>query len=214
MRLAHLHRKDVSEPVWHVELAVLAAIFLELALNNHLVVGPKYVIAGFEVLLLFSLVAFEANLNQTARQARRLVAFSLLALISLANFFSLGLVVHSLLSDALVSGHELIISGIAIYVTNIIIFGLWYWELDGASEQSKPEFLFAQMTVGGRVSAQPTWQPTFFDYFYISVTNATAFSPTDTLPLTHRAKALMAIQSIASILTIALVAARAVNILS
>jgi hypothetical protein len=109
---------------------------------------------------------------------------------------------------------------VAIFLTNIIVFGLWYWELDsngiqGQSTKVRPvDFLFPQMTPGEHVVERGLWVPTFFDYLYISITNATAFSPTDSQPLSHRAKLLMASQSLISLITVALVAARAVSILS
>ena len=144
----------------------------------------------------------------------------LIAFISLANIVSLILVIHALFTDSHVTGRELIASGMAIYLTNIIVFGLWYWELDsngiqGQSTKIRPvDFLFPQMTPGEHVIEPGLWSPSFFDYLYVSTTNATAFSPTDTLPLTHRAKLLMSSQSIISLVTVALVAARAVSILS
>ena len=109
-------------------------------------------------------------------------------------------------------------TAIQIWLTNVIVFGLWYWELDrggpGArcrENHREPDFLFPQMSTPA--AAPPSWAPRFLDYLYVAFTNATAFSPTDTLPLTAWAKVLMAIQSLASLLTVALVAARAVNIL-
>jgi hypothetical protein len=127
--------------------------------------------------------------------------------------------IRALFNNSYVTGRELIASGLAIYLTNIIVFGLWYWELDSNGIQGQDpaiapiDFLFPQMTPGDHYNGPRIWVPTFFDYLYVSTTNATAFSPTDTLPLTHRAKLLMSSQSIISLITIALVAARAVNIL-
>ncbi len=208
----HLEKK---EPIWHVQLAVLAAIFLQLLLSNKLVVGPRYFIVGLEVLLLIALAVFGPFKKDISFRVRRTLAVTLIAIISLSNVTSLVLVIDSLLTKSGVTGRQLIVSGLAIYLTNIIIFGLWYWELDsngvqGQSAAVKPiDFLFPQMGL----KQAGSWNPTFFDYFYISVTNATAFSPTDTLPLTHRAKLLMTLQSLTSLVTVALVAARAVNIL-
>jgi hypothetical protein len=113
----------------------------------------------------------------------------------------------------------LVFSAIEIYLTNVIIFGLWYWELDGGGPAARLEarspyrdFLFPQMNAPK--TAPPGWRPTFLDYLYVSLTNATAFSPTDTLPLTRKVKALMGVQCLASLLIVALVAGRAVNILT
>jgi uncharacterized membrane protein len=101
----------------------------------------------------------------------------------------------------------------------VVAFGLWYWELDRggpgartAPTQPPPEFLFPQMTIPDQ--ADRAWRPLFLDYLYVSFTNATAFSPTDTMPMSRRIKALMAVQSLVSFITVGLVAARAVNILS
>jgi uncharacterized membrane protein len=207
MQLSRIHRKDVQriESRWHVVVAILIAIGLGLILSNELTFGTKYAVAGLEVILLLLLAVFPLHAT-----LKRLLAIFLLALISAANIISLGLVISALFGGLIIDGHPLLISSVAIYLTNIIVFGLWYFELDNAY-QTVPDFLFPQQT-----SSRPdrSWKPAFFDYLYISVTNATAFSSTDTLPLTHRAKLLMAMQSIVSLITVALVVARAVNILS
>jgi hypothetical protein len=218
MKLAHVHHRTKVEPLWHVQFAVLAAIALQVVLNDRLTFGPKYLIAGFETALLMALMILPKS-GRAIWRFKRSAALLLIALISLANIVSLGLVIHALFSNSHVTGRELIVSGLAIYLTNIIVFGLWYWELDsngvqGQSPKVRPiDFLFPQMTPGEHVVGPGLWAPTFLDYLYVSTTNAAAFSPTDTMPLTHRAKALMSSQSIISLVTIALVAARAVSIL-
>jgi len=216
MKLALLHRQK-HEPVWHVLIALVLAIVLQLSLANKLTIGPKYIIAGLEAILLVTLTITGSASHPTVTKFRHTLAIVLIAIISVANFTSLVLVIHSLFNAGEVTGRELIVSGLAIYLTNIIIFGLWYWELDGGdanNAQVVNDFLFPQMTADPIITGQPDWKPSFFDYLYVSVTNGTAFSPTDTLPLTHRAKLLMTLQSLIALLTIALVAARAVNILS
>lgn len=207
MRLMYLQQKSTfHEPVWHVILAICVVILLQLTLNDSLIFGFKYVTIALEAILLLILGVFSLP---TA--LRRILAISLIALISIANIVSLGIVINLLFSGTPIDGRQLLISSIAIYVTNIIVFGLWYWELDNTRKDIN-DFQFPQSAVTQDV--ENSWRPTFFDYLYVSVTNATAFSPTDTLPLTHRAKFLMMIQSLASLIAIALVAARAVNILS
>jgi len=219
MKLARLHHLAKAEPYWHVQLAVAVAIALQLFLSNRLTVGPKYVIAAFECLLVIALALFARKGHHTILGVRRSLASILIALISMANIASLILVINELLNSKQVSGNQLILSALAIYLTNIIIFGLWYWELDNAGTNPEPDampidFLFPQMASQNDIKTLSGWSPTFLDYLYVSATNASAFSPTDTMPLTHRAKVLMGLQSTVSLITVALVAARAVNILS
>ena len=116
------------------------------------------------------------------------------------------------------SAARLIVNGGSIYLTNIIAFALLYWELDRGGPAARthgieiyPDFLFPQMTSPDL--AHPEWEPTFGDYLYVSFTNATAFSPTDVMPLTRPAKAAMALQSTVALATLALVIARAINVL-
>jgi hypothetical protein len=115
-------------------------------------------------------------------------------------------------------GLVLLGSGAAIFVTNIIVFGIWYWELDRggpfarrAGQQPFPDFLFPQMT--DSKFAKPDWHPKFVDYLYVSLTNVMAFSPTDTMPLARWAKVMMAVQAMVALSTAGLVIARAVNVL-
>jgi hypothetical protein len=107
---------------------------------------------------------------------------------------------------------------VQIWLTLILVFSLWYWELDrggptirGHADERPPDLLFPQMAT--HELGQAEWMPGFVDYLYLSFTNATAFSPTDTMPLTPRAKVLMLVEALASITTIVMVAGRAVNIL-
>jgi hypothetical protein len=146
-------------------------------------------------------------------------SLALIAAISLANLWSAGhlirgLIRHKDLSDA----GTLLANGAAIYVTNIVSFGLWYWEFDrggpvarAQAQRAYPDFLFPQMS--SPELASPNWAPNFIDYLYVSFTNATAFSPTDTMPLSRWAKLLMGVQSAVSLATVGLVIARAINIL-
>jgi hypothetical protein len=110
------------------------------------------------------------------------------------------------------------LSGVVLWCTNVLLFGLWYWEVDRGgpsarlrNERDVPDFMFPQMI--SPQWAPPNWMPQLIDYLYLSLTNATAFSPTDTMPMTPTAKWLMSAQSLASLVTVGLVVARAVNIL-
>jgi hypothetical protein len=139
---------------------------------------------------------------------------------SIANCYALIEVARRLLENGHISdGRRLILTAVNIYLTNIIIFGLWYWELDGGGPGARAkiakhehDFLFPQDQ--NEDYRHPKWLPTFVDYLYVSSTNGMAFSPTDTLPLSRRAKLLMLAQATLSLVTVALVAARAVNILN
>lgn len=217
MKLARIHRK--TEPIWHVQLAIGIAIAVQLFLNKDYVVGPRNILAGLELLLLIavSLPARVSNKHHNRQVIRRFLSLVLLAMITVTNIVSLILVSHALINGS-TSGHDLIISALIIFATNIIVFGLLYWEIDEDTADGKPDekrdFIFPQQTLPPAVTKQFAWNPTFFDYLYVSITNATAFSPTDAYPITYRAKLLMTIQALASLATIALVAARAVATLS
>lgn len=204
---------------WPARAAVLVAMSLYLVLPNLLIPYPRWIVPTLEGSVLVALTFVVPHRTTVDHPARRILAIVLIALISAANTLSLGLLIHELLHGGAQEGRLLILSSIAIWVTNVIVFGLWYWELDRGgpferhnSHHREPDFLFPQMTTAG--AGPPSWAPSFVDYLYVSLTNATAFSPTDTLPLTVMAKSLMAVQSIASLLTVAVVAARAVNILT
>ncbi len=117
-------------------------------------------------------------------------------------------------------GRPLILAGIVLWITNVLLFGLWYWELDRGGPiaramrpEAHPDFLFPQLTDAAKY-APPGWMPELLDYLYVSFTNATAFSPTDTMPLSQTAKLLMTGQALSALLAIGLVVARAVNILT
>ena len=143
----------------------------------------------------------------------------LTALLSLANGDSAVRLINSLLNGHVDDARALLRWGGAIWLTNIVIFALWYWELDrggpaarAAGDRRFPDLLFTQMSTPE--VAPPEWEPTFVDYAYLAFTNATAFSPTDVLPLTRWAKLLMMLQSAVSFSIVVLVIARAVNILN
>jgi hypothetical protein len=156
---------------------------------------------------------------------RRKVAIGLIALVNSANAISLYLLAHELLHKRVSNGHALILSGIAIWLTNVLIFALWYWQLDRGgpanrarnpdprTAEGRPDFVFYQMD-GGKPYTPGDWMPEFLDYLTLAVTTATAFSPTDTMPVSRLAKALMSTQALISLVTLGLIISRAVGILS
>lgn len=212
------------EPRWPASLAVVAALVLYVTLPGKYVAGPsKVLLPVLEGALLLPLTFKGPHRHVEEAPWQRVSAIVLIALINLANIASLVLLVQAILygphHGPRSNGIELMASALQIWLTNVIVFALWYWELDRGGPGARrhrhhrePDFLFPQMATPE--SAPSNWQPSFLDYVYVSFTNATAFSPTDTMPMTEWAKMLMAIQSLASLITIALVAARAVNILS
>lgn len=197
---------------------MLIAIFLQLLLPDRYVFGSRYLLISTEVLLLIAM-SFTTPKKQIFKSlSRRINVFLLIIVTSLANGYGLFQVIRHLLASGQVNGRDLILTAVNIYITNIIIFGLWYWEMDGGgpgqrllAAKHEQDFLFPQNQ--HEDYKHPHWQPTFIDYLYVSSTNAMAFSPTDTMPLSRRAKILMLAQATLSLVAIALVAARAVNIL-
>lgn len=206
------------ETVWPAQVSVLAAIALQLLLPERLTVGPTWLLPALEIVLLGGLAIATPRQLQHEHRNRRRAALGMTAVVSAANIASLVLLSRELLRHGSPNGRELITSGALIWLTNVIIFGLWYWETDrggpgvrAAGHDQAPDFLFPQMS-DDRIEPV-NWRPQFIDYLYVSLTNAAAFSPTDTLPLTPRAKSIMGIQSLVSLVTIGLVVSRAVNIL-
>jgi uncharacterized membrane protein len=206
------------EAFWPVWVTVLGAIALQLTLPTRLTVGPSWLIPALEGALLIGLSLSSPKVLEHEHPRRRAAAIGLVAIVSAANVFSLVALSKFLLHHNPSNGRQLIISGMLIWLTNFLIFSLWYWELDrggpgrrAAGHDGPPDFLFPQMT-DDRIEPR-FWRPHFIDYLYVSLTNATAFSPTDTMPLTPMAKVLMGVQGVVSLVTLGLIVSRAVNIL-
>jgi uncharacterized membrane protein len=207
------------DPYIGPQVAVAAAILLDLALPEKVTIGPAWLLPSLEALLLVALVVITPRTGLRHSPARRNFAMALIGLVSAANIASLVLLSDQLLRgghhDA--TGHRLLLAGIVLWGTNVLLFGVWFWELDRDGPLArrvapgKPDFLFPQMA---EPRIDPGWEPNLIDYLYVSFTNATAFSPTDTMPLSRVAKLLMATQSLVALVTIGLVVARAVNILA
>ncbi|HJY94130.1 MAG TPA: hypothetical protein VJ371_04205, partial [Streptosporangiaceae bacterium] len=213
-------RPTEGEARWQVSLAVAVAVALQFPLPGRLVLlHPDWLLPALEGLLLLALVT--ANPRRINRESRalRLLGLTLAAILSLANAFSVVQLIIGLVNGTMGNtAGPLLVTGGAIWLTNIIVWGLWYWEFDRGgpvaranADRMYPDFLFAQMT--SPHLAPPDWEPAFADYLYLSFTNAAAFSPTDVLPLSRWAKMGMTAQASVSIVTVALVVARAVNIL-
>jgi uncharacterized membrane protein len=208
----------VVESVWPAQLTVVVAIVLQLTLPERLTVGPNWLLPGLEGVLVIGLAMATPRELEGEHPLRRRLAVGLVALVSAANISSLVELTHYLLHHNVTEGQRLIVAGVLIWLTNFLIFALWYWEIDrggpgrrATGKDGPPDFLFPQMA-DDRIEPMD-WRPKFIDYLYVSLTNAAAFSPTDTMPLTPMAKCIMGVQSIVSLVTIGLVVSRAVNIL-
>jgi uncharacterized membrane protein len=212
-------RVSDGEPRLPVTVAVLVMIGMQAALPERLSLTTWWMLPAFEAAILVVLVISNPMRVTHASRRLRLLSLLLIAVASLANGWSAANLVVGL-----VNGREgenagpLLITGANIWLTNVVVFALWYWDLDrggpGArarAERNKPDFLFPEMTSPELADAD--WEPRFVDYLYVAFTNATAFSPTDTLPFSRWSKLAMMLQSTVSLTTGALVIARAVNIL-
>ena len=214
----------VSESRWPPAIAIAIAIALQLRVPPSLAVGPRYILPIAATFLFVAVLILHPRRFGPNHQLLRKVSMALIAAISLGNAGSLSLLIHRLLNGGSITGrkidgHRLILTGAEIWLTSLLAFGLWFWELDrggpGArirGEEQAPDLYFVQMS--DDLLRRIPWSPSFVDYLYVSVTNSTAFSPTDTLPLRPRMKALMAVQAMASLATVGIVGARAVNILT
>ena len=211
-------------------IAVVVAIALYSLLPAPLIIGPRFLIPALEVALLVALIA--TNPWRMTRQTRwsREASVTLAALVVISNLWALGLLIAYLVTAQGSAGGALLLAALQVWVTNVIAFGLIYWELDRGGpvcrtqhERHKlpiADFRFTQdetqdtvVEVAAGSSMKSGWMPSFIDYIYLSTTNSSAFSPTDTMPLTSRAKILMAVQATAALLTSLLVIARAVSVI-
>jgi uncharacterized membrane protein len=211
-------RVERGDPYWPAQLAVALAIALNLVLTERVTVGPSWLLAAVEGVLLVALVVVAPARATKHSRGRRRLALAVIGLVTLGNVVSTALLAHYLINGGKAGGHPLITSGAVLWVSNVLLFAVWFWEMDRGGPVARflnpdalPDFQFVQMD--NPHFAPSGWRPGFLDYLYTSLTNATAFSPTDTMPLTHTAKIVMAVQSITALLTVALVVARAVNIL-
>ncbi|HYZ82126.1 MAG TPA: hypothetical protein VE571_12700 [Solirubrobacteraceae bacterium] len=208
------------DPYWGGQVVLAVAILFQLSLSEQLTVGPRWLLPALEAVALVALAIASPHPRMRHNPLRRRLVLTLIGVVSAANAYSLAMLVHFLVRGGKVTGHALIGSGVVLWVTNVLLFGVWYWQLDRGGpaarrlkRQPHPDFLFPQMTDDAKGLAPRGWEPTLLDYLYTSFTNSTAFSPTDTMPLTPMAKALMAGQSLVALTTVGLVFARAVNIL-
>ena len=209
--------KTHPEPRWPASLALLTCVLQYVLLPNRLVIGPRWLIPALIVLVLIPLSLRRHRHPDDSPWVRRLT-LSLITLITVANFTSMVLLVQRLLNTSVSQGRALIFSAVSVWLTNIIVYGVWFWEVDrggptcrAAGHTDVFDLQFPQME--NPEYAPKEWRPKFTDYLYTSFANGTSFAPADSMPLTRRMKILFLTESMVSFVTIAVVAARAVNIL-
>lgn len=198
-------------------MAMLAAAGVYLALPEPLTVGPSWLLLAIIVLLL---IPIGISARRGDHNVTRVLTFVANVVITLAMIASLIHLVHGI-PEHLETPKALLRSALALWITNVLIFALWYWKLDAGGPllrelpngMAKSSFLFPQMMNRGEVATDPCWVPNFVDYLFLAFNTSTAFSPTDTAVLSRWAKIGTMLQSLISLTIIALLAARAVNIL-
>jgi hypothetical protein len=214
------HRSAVR----HGEVRLPAGVAVVLAAAGHallpssLLTEPRWVLPAVELALLVPLVAVNPTRLTAETRWSRNISLVLTGVIIAANLYALALLLHDLTTPAAANGRALLLAALQVWLTNIVAFALVYWDLDRGGAVARlptsgvpsrrPDFQFPQDTIAG-----DAWMPVFVDYLFVSITNSTAFSPTDTLPLTTRAKLLMSLQALTAMVTSVLVIARAVNVL-
>lgn len=208
------HHRHVFTPKWAAVIGALAIGVLYLALPGHLTFGPSWIPLALEILLFIPLIFSWATRRPLKQRTIRLLALLLLGVVTTGLAISITLLVITLPTNRQAS--TLLSSAALLWCSNILVFALWYWEIDCGgphqrfhSDHQAVDLMFPQQIGGNKTG----WAPQFVDYLFVAFTGATALSPTDTYPLTRKAKALMMIEAMLSIIIIILLAARAVNIL-
>ena len=207
-----------GEHRWPVAIVVLLVIALQFSLSQTLSLPFKNQICLAEGILLSLVIVINPKRISEHIPSARYAALLLTLIMTMSNTVSAFKLIEAMILGTLSNASELLLSAGSIWLTNVVVFALWYWELDRGGPGNRaearkpfPDFMFPQMS--DPLYAPASWHPNFFDYLYTSFTNASAFSPTDVMPLTRWAKMLMLIQSLTALLTVGLVIARAVNIL-
>ena len=208
---------------WPASLAVLAVMGLQLAVPGEVLAGPRWLLPCCEAALLVPLVWANPRHLRRDEPWLRQIELGLLAVLVLVNAVYLTRLILYLSSERVNDGRVLVQAALLIWVTNVVAFAIAYWQIDRGGPfarapehphpMERPDLLFPQQSADIPGWDQRTWLPSFSDYLFVAFTAATAFSPTDTMPLSVRAKVLMTAEAAIALLTLAVVAARAVNVL-
>jgi uncharacterized membrane protein len=228
--IVHQLQDSVVEPAWRVvtereslvpaSIAIIVAVVLEATLAVRVANHPRWLITALSVALLVAIAIVNPRQRGQRSKALRGLTLLLIAFISIANMVSgVRLVIDLVNAEGIRDPAQLLLTGGSIWLTNVIVFSLWYWEFDRGGPIARalapgrvPDFLFPQMTEP--TLAPVDWRPEYVDYLYLSFTNAMAFSPTDVMPMSRWTKLTMLLQSLVSLMIAVLVIARAVNILN
>ena len=223
-----------DEPRWHASLAVVLTLVLYITLPANFVLGPVWVAPAIVLGLLLPLLIFVPSRHQET-PLQRVASIALIAVVNFFNVASVALLIYqtmfspnrAALAAHTFGGQSLLIAGAQIWISNILVYAMWYWEIDGggpeprahaasALEFQHADFLFPQMLVGdARIACiEKRWKPLFIDYVFLAFTNALAFCPADTFPISRSGKMLMLLEALTSFVTIAVVLSRAVGIVS
>ncbi len=215
-----------EEPRWHAALAVVGILVLYATLPPRIIVGPFWLLPLLVLGILVPLLILSPQRHRESERAR-FASIAHIALLSAFNVATVGLFLVQLLfphHHRVFTGEQLLLAAVQIWPTNLLVYSLLFWEIDGRGTAARchqsfvdnpqlGDFMFSQSLLDPQLRAKTNWRPRFIDYLFLAFTNATAFSPTDTFPLTALGKTLMMAEALISLVTIAIVAGRAVNIL-
>ena len=210
-----MSNKTLREPRWPAFVAMIAAALLYLALPEPLSLGPSW---GLLAIIFVLLIPLTVSAHRGRYDITRILTFTANGVITAAMIASLAILIYGIPRHT-ESPQALLRSAGALWFTNVLVFALWYWKLDAGGPlgrdssrgKLRSSFLFPQMMNQG--GGDPSWSPNFMDYLFLAFNTNTAFSPTDTAVLARWAKVGMMLQSLISLTIVALLAARAVNIL-
>jgi hypothetical protein len=215
-----------EEPRWHAAHAVVAILLLYVTLPPRIIVGPLWLLPVLVLGILVPLLILSPHRHREA-EWQRAASIAHIAILCAFNVATIVLFLVQQLSAhhfRVFTGQELLVAAVQIWLTNILVYALWFWEIDGGGPSARcavdfvqnpqvGDFMFSQSLLSPELRARSNWRPRFLDYLFLAFTNATAFSPTDTFPLTPMGKVLMMAEALTSLVTIAIVAGRAINLL-
>ena len=207
---------ESRRPVFVVALVIVAG---QAWVGHSLKLNPFWLFPLISTVLLVASIAVYESRGEPGRLARTL-SYTLSAVLVIANVTCLVLLARGVFLGFSLKAPGLLIAGLALWIVNLGVFALVYWEIDGGGPEARadgyrdhfPDLVFPQQQADQQGLAPATWKPSFYDYLYVSLTSSIAFSPTDALPYSRWAKLSMAVQSVVALAILAVLVARAVNI--